>query len=399
MKVLISAYACEPDRGSEPGVGWEWARAAARSNQVWVLTRSNNLPAIRAWEERHGPTGITWCGHDGPRWRMQVKRRLPLGDHWYYAWWQRTVLPVAVALHQTVGFDLVHHVTFVSHQHPCLLARVGPPLILGPVAGADRIPVALRTGLGWVERVLERLRDFNLARNARRARLREAVRAATLVLAANQANADYCATAFGVAARVQPAMTVSLTPSSPIQRPAGGMRLIAAGRLLGWKGHWLTLRAFARLPADATLDIVGAGPDGPRLRQLAARLGVADRVTWSAWLPQTELHARFRTADVLMAPALRESGGMVVLEAIRCGCPVVAMALGGPLHAVQDGVNGRLVSTGDPDHVVAALAQAAIDAASLPRSTIAVTVDAFTPDRLAGILADIYVDVAQGKLP
>ena len=48
MKILVSAYACEPGKGSEPGAGWLWARAAARRHEVWVLTRANNREAIEA---------------------------------------------------------------------------------------------------------------------------------------------------------------------------------------------------------------------------------------------------------------------------------------------------------------------------------------------------------------
>ena len=46
LRVLVSAYACEPGRGSEPGVGWHWVREIARFNEVWVITRMNNRKAI-----------------------------------------------------------------------------------------------------------------------------------------------------------------------------------------------------------------------------------------------------------------------------------------------------------------------------------------------------------------
>ena len=48
LRILLSAYACEPDRGSEPGVGWNWVRHLAREHEVWVITRSNNRGIIDA---------------------------------------------------------------------------------------------------------------------------------------------------------------------------------------------------------------------------------------------------------------------------------------------------------------------------------------------------------------
>lgn len=49
MKILLSAYACEPNKGSEPGVGWGWATELAKHHQVWVLTRDNNQPVIEEY--------------------------------------------------------------------------------------------------------------------------------------------------------------------------------------------------------------------------------------------------------------------------------------------------------------------------------------------------------------
>ena len=56
MKILLSAYACEPNKGSEPGVGWHWAlELGYLGHDVWVLTRANNRPAIEAEQNRKNP--------------------------------------------------------------------------------------------------------------------------------------------------------------------------------------------------------------------------------------------------------------------------------------------------------------------------------------------------------
>src|SRR5439155_22849646 len=82
MRVLISAYACEPGKGSEPGAGWNLALAAARSHDVWVRTRRNNRQVIEA-ALSGGPGEPRFVYLDLP-----VLRRRWVGTHLYYAIWQ-----------------------------------------------------------------------------------------------------------------------------------------------------------------------------------------------------------------------------------------------------------------------------------------------------------------------
>ena len=72
MKILISAYACEPGKGSEPGAGWEWVRAAAAEHELWVLTRANNRDAIEA-SELVGR--VTFVFVDLPSWVLAGRTR------------------------------------------------------------------------------------------------------------------------------------------------------------------------------------------------------------------------------------------------------------------------------------------------------------------------------------
>ena len=93
----------------------------------------------------------------------------------------------------------------------------------------------------------------------------------------------------------------------------------------------------------------GSGLDRPTaLIELAASLGVADRVIFLP--PQTgdELAALYRAADLVAVPSHSESFGLVALEAQACGTPVVAAAVGGLVTAVRDGVSGVLVDGHDP---------------------------------------------------
>lgn len=140
-------------------------------------------------------------------------------------------------------------------------------------------------------------------------------------------------------------------------------RLLHVGRLVPRKGAAVSLAALARLP-EAELVIAGgpqagrldADPEVRRLRDLARTAGVADRVRFLGAVPCADVPALMRSADVILCPADYEPFGIVPLEAMACGRPVVASAVGGQLDTVVDRETGRLVAPGDPRALADAVA-------------------------------------------
>src|SRR5437762_3821858 len=96
LKVLISAYACEPGKGSEPEIGWQWALQMARFHDVTVLTRANNQPTIeRALEPLRGQEPLpAFVYHDCSKLLLGIKRRFK-AVKMYYVMWQRSARRLA----------------------------------------------------------------------------------------------------------------------------------------------------------------------------------------------------------------------------------------------------------------------------------------------------------------
>src|SRR5579864_6502517 len=141
LKVLMSAYAFEPERGSEPGVGWNWVQQIGKSEKVWVITKANNRRTIESALAKEPLPNVHFVYFDLPRWASFWKRGLR-GIHAYYYLWQLGAYLVARRLHRQVGFDLVHHVTFVNYWMPSFLVLLPVPFLWGPVGGGESAPRA-----------------------------------------------------------------------------------------------------------------------------------------------------------------------------------------------------------------------------------------------------------------
>jgi glycosyltransferase involved in cell wall biosynthesis len=111
----------------------------------------------------------------------------------------------------------------------------------------------------------------------------------------------------------------------------------------------LGIRAFAEFSksnSDATLTMVGKGPDKKQWKLLAEKLGISDKITWIEWVEQEELKRLYKKHDLFLFPSLHDSGGMVVLEAMSQGLPVICLNLGGP-DIIVDNNCGFKVSVED----------------------------------------------------
>jgi glycosyltransferase involved in cell wall biosynthesis/phosphoheptose isomerase len=153
------------------------------------------------------------------------------------------------------------------------------------------------------------------------------------------------------------------SPSGPAEPRAGGRRrLLYVGRLVQRKGVGNVISALPRLPG---VELVIAGgpeherldddPEARRLCELAAELGVADRVQMRGRVERERLPELIRSADAVVAVPWYEPFGIVPLEAMACGVPVVAAAVGGMIDSVVDGRTGVHVPPRDPDRLAEAI--------------------------------------------
>jgi glycosyltransferase involved in cell wall biosynthesis len=338
MKILLSAYACDPRGGSEPGVGWFWASEMAREHDVWVLTRANNRGEIERQMGRSPQPRLRFLYVDLPRWARFWKRG-QRGIRLYYYMWQFWARRRAVAAHREIGFDLVHHLTFASALVPALTFLPGVPFVWGPIGGGVHPPWRLALEWGMRGIVFEAIRTIR--RGVARyldPLVRVTWRRATLVLVQNPETLAWLPARHRFKCREL--ANGGIEPSEIRHRVAKANRrlvAISAARLIHWKGISLAIRALgAAGMKDVHLIVVGDGPERARLERLASRLGVETQVEFRGWVERVELLDLFSRADVLLFPSMHEDCGAVVIEAMAHGVVPVVLDRGGPPLLIGD---------------------------------------------------------------
>jgi glycosyltransferase involved in cell wall biosynthesis len=334
MRVLISAYACEPGTGSEPGVGWHWTTELARlGHEVDVITRSNNRVSIEKTLADVPITGLHFHYYDLPSWGKWWKRG-NRGIQLYYRLWQHGAYRLAKRLTRKMQFDLVHHLTFGSFRQPSFMGRLGLPFVIGPTGGGEVTPALLHGSYPAIPAFMEMLREIAIKLAFWDPAVRAMYRQATLVFCKTRDTFAILPANCREKSRMQ--LEIGLEPHRirhDVTAISASADFLYAGRLVYMKGIHLALRALSELIQDrpnATLTIIGTGPYEAKLKRLSATLGLRDSVRWLGWIPYDEMWMQYCHYSAFVFPSLHDSSGNVILEALSQALPVICLNTGGP---------------------------------------------------------------------
>ncbi len=361
MRIILSAFACSPQWGSEPGVGWRWANELARHHNVTVLTHAYFREHISAHPSDANSARIEFVYYEIPG--VKIHPHKLLNSHIYYLLWQIGAWWKARGLVRGKRFDLVHHLTWATFKFPSFMGFLGVPFVYGPVGGAERAPLRLRRDLPIREALFEFARDVQLFIAYLDPLVWLSLRSANLILASTEETKKFIsvftATKIVVSQNIGCGDTPVIIPAAKNEEKKI-VHLFYAGRLIGWKGVHFAIGALAKVResgVDALLYIAGEGPMQEYLQKRAKILGVHDQVVFLGVVPRSQLLKQYSEMDLFIFPSLHDSGGTVVLEALASSLPVLCLDLGGPKYFV-DSSCGRVIETTDrsEDDVITALA-------------------------------------------
>ncbi len=355
----MSAYACEPDKGSEPGLGWSLAMGLAKECSVHVVTRSNNKASIERTLKNVSPEHRPiFHYHDlGEKWMFLKKHGL--SHRLYYAEWQKTLRPVIRKILKCHAIDLIHHVTFASYRYPTAITGHNVPCLWGPVGGYEQTPWNLMPWRYPAVLIYELFRNIGNVFEGKYGNWKKVPMGYSKVLASTQETQSFLAKV-GLNADLIPAIGID---EEMVQAPKQlfssltPLRILYVGTLDHLKGVHFAIPAIAASSAKVQLTIVGEGPFKDELQVIAAKYGVADKVFFLGKKNRADLKRIYEEHDLMLFPSLHDSGGMAVLEAMAASLPVIALNCGGPAIAVQRDC-GVLVPLGSSDQIICGIAEA-----------------------------------------
>jgi glycosyltransferase involved in cell wall biosynthesis len=360
-KILMVAYACNPEAHGEHWLGWGWAEQAAQIGEVHLLTPTWAREAVERHAERHGIR--PWFPEVSPR---LLRLTAPLGNTglWVRQYpWQKQAAALAAQLHVKERFDIVHQTTFHTFRVPFRCAWLGIPAVWGPIAGGESTPRGFSAFLGSARR-REAIRPFLNRLSLALPAVQRSLRAARTLFVSNQTTYDFLPAWSHSKARIVPPNAVredqlAAQPAERRTRAAGEpISLLFLGNLIAIRSIPLVLAAMrSAQEVPARLMIAGDGPALGEWRREVARLGLGDRVSFPGRVALAELPALYAQTDALVFPSLRDSGGSSLVEAMSLGVPVICLDWAGPAEIVSHS-NGIKVPVTDPQTTIRSMAEA-----------------------------------------
>jgi glycosyltransferase involved in cell wall biosynthesis len=367
--ILASTYAVNPYKGSEDAMGWNYVYQVARFNKVIAITRENNREHIEKYMDAHPDEvyeNIKFEYYDLPKYQRWWKRG-NWGSMLYFLRWQKGV--VRFIRKKELDFDIAHHLNFHNDWSPSYLWQLGKPFVWGPIGHHPTIPQPFRATMPLADKIKGFFTGMakNYFWNWSRA-LEQTRKHADYIWCMNDSVPEVLDLT-GKDHHISPSVATQDYGWNPDQ-VQDKFQVISAGRLVHMKGFDLTLRAFASFVqanphAQATLTVIGDGPEKEALLRLAESLGICSRLNMIEWIARSELMKMMKQASVFLFPS-HEGAGMVVPEALSFGLPVVTLDNCGP---------GRFIT---PEYGIAAACgsyQGTVDHLSNGLSTI------YTDDR------------------
>ncbi len=356
-KILTTAYAVNPKKGSEDGMGWNFILQIARNNKVTAITRKNNEAHIVDHMQSHPSElykNITFQYYDLPYY-LRFWKKQGRGAMLYFYLWQLTV-PLFI-LKKKLNFDLVHNLNFHNNWTPSFLWLTKKPFVWGPVGNHPAIPMQylkkygikaiLKDRLTWMIKRLVWLIDpfLKLTKNK-----------ASVIFAMNSQSVKYLNTG-NSKVHIMPSVAVDF--ENGFTKKGEGFNVLSIGRFVPLKGFDITVKAFAdfynRLDDEdkknATLTLVGSGPSKKYLQQIAEFEGIVHTVNFIDWIDRENLKSLYAEAHVFLFPS-HEGAGMVVAEALSYSTPVLCFRNSGPGEFI-DSTSGVAIEYGGYEATIA----------------------------------------------
>lgn len=339
IRVLLSAYACEPNTGSEPEIGWGWAKNLAELGfEISVITRKSNQKKIEEYLNKNPQIKINFYYYDLNKIILKIiKKKSNPYSYLYFILWQFGIYFLAKSIIKKRKIDYIHHVTFGSLRFPSFLGLLKIPFIFGPVGGGEKTPKNLKKSFKFLDKVKEFIRELSTNYVKLSPLMNLTFFSSKKIFVATEDSKKSISKIYHHKTEVLFATNIDekliIKQILNFKNNNEKFKLIFVGRLIYWKGAHIVLKSFSEIKkkiSNVELLIRGSGPLKDELEKLSNNLNIQNDLKWLPRLEEAELFKLYRNSDLLIFPSLHDSGGMVILEAMANGLPTATINIGGP---------------------------------------------------------------------
>lgn len=332
-RILLSAYACFGNHGSEPGVGYNWLKELLA--QGYKVTLATSMWSYSRLDEdvKKNPNLLEILVVGSERGdRIARKNRLI---------YQIYLIACQIMLRWKVGrsrvrYAYVHHLTFGGVTIPSLIAKYGERSIYGPVGGAEYAPLYLAKYCGYKALLKEVLKKISVVLTKLDPFLVYTKLSYDIILLKNKSNLGYYSLVNGKCI-VKPEICSDQSISFEERGRAAGIHVAFSARGIYWKGGMIAAAMAKRILDENPSEefVFHFFGDGPEFDEMKNILGGYKSSFFHGRVPRDEYLELIKDVDVLWFPSFHDSSGNVVLEALVAGRPVLAFDLGGPSSIID----------------------------------------------------------------
>ena len=357
LKILVNAYACSPNMGSEPGMAWNWCVNLAKYCELHIITEGEfrdkieavlpTLPQVNNMHFYYNPVSNEirkMCWNQGD-WRFYK----------YYREWQWKTYIMAEEIIKQHDIDIVHQLNMIGFREPGYLWKIeNKPFVWGPIGGLKQFPSSYLEGAGIKMKLFNRVKNIiNIYQIKHDKRVDQALKKADLLISSIPDSYNAIKKYKGLNSIIIPETGCFIDDNSikrnKEEKVDDDFRLLWVGKFDFRKQLNIALATMSKLKDKSNIKLIicGSGSDNQisYYKQMAINLGIEDNVVWKGNIENSKVKEEMRKSDIFFFTSVSEDTSTVVLEAVSCGLPVLCFDTCGMGYVINESVGQKVPLT------------------------------------------------------
>ncbi|WP_418878252.1 glycosyltransferase family 4 protein [Xylanibacter rarus] len=357
LKILVNAYACSPNMGSEPGMAWNWCVNLAKYCELHIITEGEFRDKIEAVLPTL-PQGNNMHFYYNPVSNEIRKMCWNQGDwrfYKYYREWQWKTYIMAEEIIKQHDIDIVHQLNMIGFREPGYLWEIeNKPFVWGPIGGLKQFPNSYLEGSGIKMKLFNRIKNIvNIYQIKHDKRVNQALKKADLLICSIPDSYNVIKRYKGLNSIIIPE-TGCFIDDKAIRRNReekanGDFKLLWVGKFDFRKQLNIALATMAKLKDKSNIKLIicGSGSDDQvsYYKQMALKLDIEDNVVWKGNIENSKVKEEMRKSDIFFFTSVSEDTSTVVLEAVSCELPVLCFDTCGMGYVINESVGQKIPLT------------------------------------------------------